>query len=145
MARERPPWHRASVGLLHAAAAILPMMPLGNLFVHAYVLGDDALRSGGPSGTLVDQGFRRRPWAASLRARGSQVVTTPSRAERRTLPAALRRPVAVLRNRMETAIGELTDLDCLRLARHGTNTVWGLLTRTAATILAHALQRLELV
>lgn len=60
-------------------------------------------------------------------------MPTPSQAGRRTLPAAVRRPVARLRNRSETAIGELTDLDRLRLARHG------------AIILAHTIRLLALV
>jgi hypothetical protein len=46
----------------------------------------------------------------------------------------------VFRNRIETTIGELTDR--LELARHGATTFWGLLTRTAATLLAHTLPRL---
>ena len=54
----------------------------------------------------------------------------------------MRRPIARLRNRIETTIGELTEQ--LRLARHGAKTVWGLLTRAAATILAHSLLRLAL-
>jgi hypothetical protein len=32
-----------------------------------------------------------------------------------------------------------------RLARHGAKTVWGLLTRAAATILTYTVQRLALV
>jgi hypothetical protein len=107
----------------------------------------DALLDGAapPAGLLLDQGFRSRPWAAARAERGTRVVYAHGRAERRTLPAAVRRPVAALRNRIETTIGELTDVDRLRLARHGAKTVWGLLTRTAATILAHTLLRLELV
>jgi len=58
------------------------------------------------------------------------------------LPAAVRRPVAVLRNRIETTIGELTV--GLGLDRHGARTFWGLLTRTAATLLAHTPLRLGL-
>jgi hypothetical protein len=56
------------------------------------------------------------------------------------LPAAVRRPVAALRNRVETTIGELTE--ALGLARHRAKTLWGLLARAAATILAHTLLRL---
>jgi hypothetical protein len=44
---------------------------------------------------------------------------------------------------VETAIGELTER--LGLARHGAHTIWGLLTRTAATILAHTILRLGMV
>ena len=129
---------------------------LGRRLVRAWALvpaavderavADDLLAGAAPAaGLLLDQGFRSRPWAAAQRARGTQVVYAHSRAERRTLPAAVRRPVAALRNRIETTIGELTDVDRLRLARHGAKTVWGLLTRVAATILAHTLLRLALV
>lgn len=55
----------------------------------------------------------------------------------------MRRPVAVLRHRSETTTGEITV--ALGLDRHGAKTVWGLLTRTAGTILAHTLTRLALV
>ncbi len=93
-----------------------------------------------PAGLLVDRGFLGRAWAATQAGRGTQVVVAHSRAERRTLPRAVRRPVAALRNRIETTIGELTD--ALGLVRHRAKTSWGLLTRTAATILAHTLIRL---
>jgi hypothetical protein len=96
-----------------------------------------------PAGLLLDRGFLRRAWAAGQRARGTRVVYTPGRAERRALPPAVRRPAARLRNRIETTTGELTE--ALGLARHRAKTVWGLLTRTAATILAHTLLRLALV
>lgn len=128
---------------------------LGSRLVRAWALvpaavderavADDLLAAAAPAGLLLDQGFRSRPWAAAHRERGTQVVYAHSRAERRTLSAAARRPVAALRNRIETTIGELTDVDRLRLARHGAKTVWGLLARAAATILAHTLLRLELV
>ena len=96
-----------------------------------------------PVGLLLDRGFLGRTWAAAHRARGTRVVYAPGRAERQALPAAMRRPVAALRNRVETTIGELTEL--LGLARHGAKTVWGLLARAAATLLAHTLRRLALV
>ena len=94
-------------------------------------------------GLLLDRGFVGQAWAADYRARGIAVVLTPSRAERQRLSAAVRRPVAVFRNRIETTIGEVTDR--LELARHGAKTFWGLLTRTAATLLAHTLLRLASV
>ncbi len=128
---------------------------LGSRVVRAWALvpaavdergvADDLLDGVAPTGLLLDRGFRSRTWAATHQARGTQVLYTPGRTERRRLPAAVRRPVAALRNRIETTIGELTDPDRLRLVRHGAKTVWGLLTRTAATILAHTLQRLGLV
>jgi hypothetical protein len=58
-------------------------------------------------------------------------------------PDAARRPVAALRNRVETSLGEITEQ--LGLARHHAHTFWGLLTRTAATLLAHTILRLGLV
>ena len=73
------------------------MMPMADLFVHVYVLVDDALRGG--------------------------AVPVPPRPGR---PPAC------------------SDAEVLTLAvaRHGAKTVWGLLTRAAATILAHSLLRL---
>ena len=103
-------------------------------------VADDLLGATRPAGLLLDRGFVGRAWAAAQAERGTRVVVAHSRAERRTLPRAVRRPVAALRNRIETTIGELTE--ALGLARHRATTVWGLLTRAAATILAHTLIRL---
>jgi hypothetical protein len=103
-------------------------------------VADDLLGAARPAGLLLDRGFLGRAWAAGHRARGTRVVAAHSRAERRSLPRAVRRPVAALGNRIETTVGELTD--ALGLARHRATTFWGLLTRTAATILAHTLTRL---
>jgi hypothetical protein len=104
----------------------------------------DALLAGhAPAGLLLDRGFVGRAWAAGHAARGTRVVLAPGRAERRTLPAAVRRPVGVLRNRIETTTGELTEM--LGLVRHRARTVWGLLTRAAGTLLAHTILRLGLV
>jgi DDE family transposase len=96
-----------------------------------------------PPGLLLDRGFVGRAWAADHAARGTRVVLAHSRADRHRLPLALRRPIAARRNRIETTIGEVTDH--LTLARHRATTFWGLLTRTAATILAHTLLRLAIV
>jgi hypothetical protein len=94
-----------------------------------------------PAGLLCDRGFLGRSWQAAQAARGTRVVVTPGRAERRRLPAATRRPVAVLRNRVETTLGEVTEQ--LGLVRHHAKTFWGLLARTAATLLPHTLIRLN--
>lgn len=94
---------------------------------------------------LLDRGFVSSAWAAEQAEQGRRVTLAPSRAERRRLPPALRRPVAALRNRIETTLGEITDVVGLALARHGAKTFWGLLTRTAATLLAHTLLRLARV
>ncbi|HYZ55222.1 MAG TPA: transposase [Streptosporangiaceae bacterium] len=96
-----------------------------------------------PAGLLLDRGFTGRPFAAGQAARGTQVVLAHSRAQRHQLSTAQRRPVAALRNRVETSYGEITDR--LELARHGAHTFWGLLTRVAATLAAHTLLRLQLI
>jgi hypothetical protein len=96
-----------------------------------------------PAGLLLDRGFTGGAWADQQAACGTQVVVAHSRADRRRLPAATRRPVAALRNRVETSLGEITEQ--LGLARHRAHTFWGLLTRTAATMLAHTILRLGLV
>jgi DDE family transposase len=106
-------------------------------------VADGLLDGVAPAGLLLDRGFVGRAWAAGHRARGTQVVVAHSRAERRTLPRPVRRPVAALRNRVETTIGELTER--LGLARHRAACFRGLLARTAATTLAHTLLRLALV
>jgi Transposase DDE domain len=106
-------------------------------------VADDLLGGEAPAGLLLDRGFLRRTWAAEYERRGTRVVYAHGKADRRRLPAAVRRPVARLRNRIETTIGELTER--LGLAEHGARTVWGLLTRAAAIILAHTLIRLALV
>jgi hypothetical protein len=105
-------------------------------------VADGLLEGAAPTGLLLDRGFLGAAWAAEHRRRGTRVVHAPGRAERRRLPLPVRRPVAALRNRVETTIGELTET--LGLARHRAKTLWGLLTRAAATILAHTLLRLGL-
>jgi hypothetical protein len=96
-----------------------------------------------PAGLLLDRGFAGQDFAAGQAARGTQVVLAHSRAQRRQFTPAQRRPVAALRNRIETSYGEITDR--LELARHGAHTFWGLLTRVAATLAAHTLLRLQLL
>ena len=53
------------------------------------------------------------------------------------MPPVLRKIIAEWRNRIETTFQEITDQ--VELARHGTHTFWGLLTRTVAVIAAHTL------
>jgi hypothetical protein len=103
-------------------------------------VADGLLAGAAPAGLLLDRGFLGAAWAAAHRARGTRVVHAPGRAERRRLPRPVRRPVAALRNRVETTIGELPET--LGLARPRAKTLWGLLPRTAATMLAHTLLRL---
>ena len=92
------------------------------------------------AGLLLDRGFRSTRWAAAYREQGIQVVFTPSQQQRQDLSAARLHPIAVLRNRIETTLGELTEQ--LGLVRHHAKSFWGLLTRTAATMLAHTVRRL---
>ena len=96
-----------------------------------------------PAGLLLDRGFAGRAFAVGQAARGTRVVLAHSRVQRHRLSKAQRRPVAALRNRIETSYGEITDH--LELARHGAHTFWGLLTRVAATLAAHTLLRLQLI
>jgi transposase len=94
---------------------------------------------------LLDRGFVGRAFAAWCAARRIRVVVAPSKAERPRLPVPLRQGIAAWRNRVETTFGEITAIDGLQLAWHGAHTFWGLLTRTAATLLAHTLLRLDYV
>ena len=103
-------------------------------------VADDLLEGAWPAGLLLDRGFLRRTWAAAYAQHGTQVIYAHGKAERQRLPPTIRRPVAKFRNRIETTNGELTE--SLGLVRHGAKTFWGLLTRVAATILAHTLRRL---
>jgi len=91
---------------------------------------------------LLDRGFVGRAWIARCAARRIRVVVTPNKAERARLSAPVRAAIGAWRNRVETTFGELTDHIGLQLVRHGAHTFWGLLTRTAATLLAHTLLRL---
>jgi hypothetical protein len=123
---------------------------LGSRLVRAWALvpaavderlvADGLLQGADLEGLLLDRGFVGRAWAEPYQQRGVRVVLAHSRAERQRLPPAARRPVAALRNRVETSLGEITDR--LGLARHGAKSFWGLLTRAAATLLAHTLTRL---
>src|ERR671939_283166 len=94
-----------------------------------------------PRDVLVDKGFAGRAFAAACAARGIAVLTPPTKAQRAGMPSMLRTVIASWRNYIEVTFGELTDR--MELARHGSHTFWGLLTRTAATIAAHTLLRVH--
>ena len=94
-----------------------------------------------PRDLLADKGFAGRAFTAACAARGTAVLTPPTKAQRPSMPTALRQVIASWRNRVEVTFGELTDR--MELARHGAHTFWGLLTRTAATITAHTLLRVH--
>lgn len=95
-----------------------------------------------PRHLLADKGFNGRPFAADQAARGTAVLTPPTKAQRVGMPRWLQAVIACWRNRVEVTFGEITDR--MDLARHGAHTFWGLLTRTAATIAAHTLLRVHL-
>jgi hypothetical protein len=67
------------------------------------------------------------------------VAAGPAKDQRKTMPMALQKIIAEWRKRVETSFKEITDQ--MELARHGAHTFWGLLTRAAATLAAHALLR----
>jgi hypothetical protein len=100
----------------------------------------DLLEAGPPPRDLpADKGFNGKAFATQQAARGTAVLVPPTRDQRRTMPPSLQKIIAEWRNRVEATFGEITNL--MELARHGAHTFWGLLTRTAATIAAHALLR----
>jgi hypothetical protein len=100
----------------------------------------DLLEAGpAPRDLLADKGFSGKAFAAAQAARGTAVLVPPGKKQRAAMASALRRVIAEWRNRIETTLSEITDR--MELARHGGHTFWGLLTRTAATIAAHALLR----
>jgi Transposase DDE domain len=100
----------------------------------------DLLEAGpAPRDLLADKGFSGRAFAAAQAARGTAVLVPPDKKQRTAMPSALLKVIAEWRNRIETTFSEITDH--MELARHGAHTFWGLLTRTAATIAAHALLR----
>ncbi|HET6189358.1 MAG TPA: transposase [Trebonia sp.] len=86
---------------------------------------------------LLDKGFSGTAFAAQMAAAGIEVIIPPTRAQRRTMPTAVQRLIARFRNRVEASFKEITDQ--MELARHGAHCFCGLLTRTAATLAAHAL------
>ena len=90
-------------------------------------------------GWLCDKGFNGKKFAAQQAERGTVVLVSPTKKQRATMPKELQAAIAAYRNRVETCFAEITDH--MELASHGAHTFWGLLTRTAATLAAHALQR----
>jgi len=103
-------------------------------------VAQDLMQTGPPPRDLLcDKGFSGAAFAAGQAARGTALLIPPTRKQRPAMPAILRKIIAEWRNRIETTLGELTDH--MELARHGAHTLCGLLTRTAATIAAHALMR----
>jgi Transposase DDE domain len=63
---------------------------------------------------LQDKGFTGRRFAAEMAGAGIEVIIPPTRAQRKAMPKNLQRPIARLRNRVETSFKEITD----QMARH---------------------------
>ena len=137
------PSERAVLAELRRDGRLVPAWEIVPAAVDERAVADDLLADASPRGLLLDRGFLRRAGAAAYEQRGIRVLYAHGKADRLRLPAAVRRPVARLRNRVETTIGELTET--LGLARHGAKTFRGLLARAAAPIPAHTLLRLRRV
>jgi hypothetical protein len=88
---------------------------------------------------LADRGFRSKGWQEVLQARGTTLLTTPDRKQRREWPEGQPRFVAAHRNRIESGINLLKER--FNLQRHGARSFWGLLTRVCAKLAAYTLYR----
>jgi hypothetical protein len=86
---------------------------------------------------LPDKGFSGSAFAAQMTSAGIEVLIPPVRPQRRTMPKPVQRLIARFRNRVEASFKEITGQ--MELARHRAHCFEGLLTRTAATLAAHAL------
>lgn len=83
---------------------------------------------------LADKGFRGRAFAAALATQRITLLTPPSKAERQTMPEAVRRFIAAHRNRIEGCFTEAKDQ--FHLEHHRAHTFWGLITRVSAKFAA---------
>jgi hypothetical protein len=72
-------------------------------------VGNDLLDGSPPAGLLLDRGFASKTFARDHTQRGTNVLIAHSRQQRRDIPAAQRRPIAALHNRIETTLGQITD------------------------------------
>jgi hypothetical protein len=106
-------------------------------------VADVLLEGAGAQALLLDRGFQGKAWQEAQQEAGRRVVLMPGDEEGRRLPRRLLRPIAKLRGRIETTVAQLTEQ--LGLARHGAKSFWGLLARTAASILAHTFSIFRLV
>jgi Transposase DDE domain len=92
----------------------------------------------GPLKLLADKGLRSRALSEELAARDILLLTPPTKAQRASMPAGLRRFIAAHRNRIE---GSYTTMkDQLHLEHHRALTGWGLLTRLAIKFAAYTLR-----
>lgn len=83
---------------------------------------------------LADKGFRGRAFAAELAEQRITLLTPPTKAERRTMPAAVHRFIAAHRNRIEGCFTRAKDQ--FHLEHHRAHTFWGLVTRVSAKFAA---------
>jgi len=123
-------------GLLDQVPRVWSIVPAA---VDEREVGEDLVSEVPVAHLLADRGFRSRRWEEVLQERGTTLLTTPDREQRRVWPEDLRRFVANHRNRIESGIGLLKDR--FNLERHGAKSFWGLLTRTAAKLAAYTLYR----
>jgi hypothetical protein len=99
----------------------------------------DALLDGmGPLSVLTDKGCRGTAFTAELAAQDVALLTPPTKAERKTMPAVQQRFIAAHRNRIEG--GFTTEKDQLHLEHHRARTGWGLLTRVVGKLAAYTLR-----
>jgi Transposase DDE domain len=87
---------------------------------------------------LADKGLRGKAFAAALQAQRITLLTPPTKAERKTMPAALQRFIADHRGRIESTYNTLKDQ--LHLEHHRAKTFWGLLTRIMGKLAAYTLR-----
>lgn len=122
---------------------LLDQVPRGWGIVPAAVderaVGEDLVRGVPVAHLLTDRGFRSKDWQAALRERGTTLLTTPDRKQRREWPEGQRRFVAAHRNRIESSIDLLKER--FNLERHGAKSFWGLVTRVSSKLVAYTLYR----
>jgi hypothetical protein len=100
-------------------------------------VAEDLLGTGPPPcDLLADKGFNGKALAAAQAARGTAVLVPSAKDQRAATAPILLKIIAQWRNRIETTFSEITNL--MELARHGAQTFWGLLTRTAVVDVAPA-------
>jgi hypothetical protein len=87
---------------------------------------------------LADKGFRGKAFAAALATQRITLLTPPTKAERTTMPAVVRRFIADHRGRIEGSYNTMKDQ--VRLEHHRAKTFWGLLTRVMGKLAAYTLR-----
>jgi DDE family transposase len=87
---------------------------------------------------LADKGLRGKAFAAALATQRITLLTPPTKAERSTMPQAVRRFIADHRGRIESTYNTLKDQ--FHLEHHRAKTFWGLLTRVMGKLAAYTLR-----